>query len=387
MERRECAPSACCPSPARPPGKSHSAAATVRAVASKMLAGLGTFRRGELALARGLRGAAAVVLPLIVGAATGHLQYGGDIGPRAPPPRLAPLPRQARRPGAATGHLQYGGYMALGALPAGFASFHGETRSRVAAVVLASLGMAVSTFVGATTAAAAPWLLVPIIAVWAYFTGLAVSLGVWAAMAIFQWPGALLISRAPPADPAEAALRAGLVLAGGLLHAVFVAGSWALRPGLRERTTLAASYQALADYASSLAFGSIDPPAAAPFPAQVVLDDPNPFLEPALRQAYVDLLEEAERLRAALAALASQPPERRLAADAARILRRIAEALLAKRAEQAALVSTLDQEIARLTIADGRWSGEALLGSFPAVARLLARLIETGAQRKGGVAR
>jgi len=308
-----------------------------------MLAGLGTFRRDGVALARGLRGAAAVVLPLVVGAATGHLQYGA--------------------------------YMALGALPAGFASFHGETRSRLAAVVLASLGMAVSTFVGASTAAAAPWLLVPIVAAWAYFTGLSVSLGVRAAVAVFQWPIALLISMALPADPAEAALRAGLVLAGGLLHAVFVAASWTLRPGLRERTTLAASYQALADYASRLASGSMEPPAAAPFPAHAVLDDPNPLLEPALRRACVDLLEEAERLRAALAALASQPHERRLAADAARILHRIAEALLARRAGQAALVSTLDGEITGLTIvadADCRWPGEALLGSFRTVGRILA---------------
>src|SRR5260221_434082 len=52
-----------------------------------MLAGLVTFRRGELALARGLRGAAAVVLPLVVGAATGHLQYGGGRRPAPPPPR------------------------------------------------------------------------------------------------------------------------------------------------------------------------------------------------------------------------------------------------------------------------------------------------------------
>src|SRR5882672_1165013 len=321
-----------------------------------MLAGLVTFRRGELALARGLRGAAAVVLPLVVGAATGHLQYGG--------------------------------YMALGALPAGFASFHGETRSRVAAVVLASLGMAVSTFVGASTAAAAPWLLVPIVAGWAYLTGLAVSLGVRAAVAVFQWPIALLISMALPADPAEAALRAGLVLAGGLLHALFVAASWAWRPGLRERTPLAAAYRALADYALRLASGTVEPPAAAAFPANAVLDDPNPLLEPALRRAYVDLLEEAERLRAALAALASQPHERRLAADAARILHRIAEALLARRAGQAALVSTLDEEITGVTIvadADCRWPGEALLGSFRAVGRILAELIEPGAQREAGV--
>src|SRR5258706_2875760 len=182
-----------------------------------MLAGLVTLRRGELGFARGLRGAAAVVLPFVVGGTTGHLQYGA--------------------------------YMALGALPAGFASFHGETRSRVAAVVLASLGMSVSTFVGASTAGAAPWLLVSIVAIFAYFTGLAVSLGVRTAVAVFQWPIALLISMALPADPAEAALRAGLVLAGGLLHAPFVPASWARRPGFRGKTNLATPYQALADYA------------------------------------------------------------------------------------------------------------------------------------------
>src|SRR5260221_1614609 len=140
-----------------------------------MLAGLVTFRPNGLALARVLRGAAAVVLPLVVGAATGHLQYGG--------------------------------YMALGALPAGFASFHGETRSRVAAVVLASLGMAVSTFVGAATAAAAPWLLLPIVAAWAYITGLAVSLRLPGAPAGFPWPVALPLPLARPAHPAAAAPR------------------------------------------------------------------------------------------------------------------------------------------------------------------------------------
>jgi hypothetical protein len=159
--------------------------------------GLVTFRRGGIALGRGLRGAAAVVLPLVIGGATGHIQSGA--------------------------------YIALGALPAGFVSFQGETRSRVAAVVLASLGMSVSTFVGASTAAVAPWLLVPIVAVWAYFTGLAVCLGVRAAVAVFQWPIALLISVSLPAGPAEAALHAALVLAGALLHTIFVAASWTLR--------------------------------------------------------------------------------------------------------------------------------------------------------------
>jgi len=329
----------------------------VRAVASKLLAALGTFRRDEIALARGLRGAAAVVLPLVIGGASGHIQYGA--------------------------------FMALGALPAGFASFQGETRSRVAAIVLASIGMSISTFVGAATAAAAPWLLVPIVGVWAYFTGLSVCLGTTASIAIFQWPIALLISMALPADPAEAALRTGFVLAGGLLHAVFVAASWTLRPGLRERTALAASYQALADYALRLTSGATDPPAASAFAANAVLDDPNPFLEPALRRIYVDLLEEAEHLRATLAALASQLHAGRLTAEAARILHRIAEVLLATRAEQADLVSMLDDDIGRLTIpanADCLWPGEALFRELRAVARTLAELIEPAADGKGCVA-
>jgi len=79
--------------------------------------------------------------------------------------------------GSATGHLSYGAFAALGALPAGFASFQGVARTRLAAVSMASLGIAISTFVGATTAAVAPWLLVAVVIVWGYLIGLAVSLG------------------------------------------------------------------------------------------------------------------------------------------------------------------------------------------------------------------
>jgi hypothetical protein len=79
--------------------------------------------------------------------------------------------------GWASGHLDSGAFAALGALPAGFASFQKVTRSRLAAVVVASLGMAVSTCIGATTAATIPWLLVPVVLVWGYVTGLMVCLG------------------------------------------------------------------------------------------------------------------------------------------------------------------------------------------------------------------
>jgi hypothetical protein len=48
---------------------------------------------------------------------------------------------------------------------AGIASFQGESRTRIAGVVLASIGMALSTFIGATMAATSGWLLVPIVAI------------------------------------------------------------------------------------------------------------------------------------------------------------------------------------------------------------------------------
>jgi hypothetical protein len=65
--------------------------------------------------------------------------------------------------GWATGHIEYGAFAALGALPAGFAAYQGVTRSRIAAIVVASAGMALTAFVGATTAATLPWLLIPVV--------------------------------------------------------------------------------------------------------------------------------------------------------------------------------------------------------------------------------
>src|SRR4051812_28719210 len=100
------------------------------------LARLGPFDWHALSLPRAVRGALGVTLPLLVGWLTGHIEYGG--------------------------------YTALGALPAGFASFEGQTRGRVVGVLVASAGMAVATFVGATAAAGAPWLLPLVVAVWAY---------------------------------------------------------------------------------------------------------------------------------------------------------------------------------------------------------------------------
>ena len=176
-----------------------------------MLLRLGPFRWSAIAPARGARVAVGVVVPLVIGWACGRLDLGA--------------------------------FAALGALSAGTASLRGVARTRVLAVAVASLGMALSTFIGATIAAADLWLLVPAVIGFGYIAGLAVSLGPTASVAVLQWSVALLVAVGLPLAPREAAARAALVLAGGLLQGVLVACSWAVRAGTGERVAVAHSYR------------------------------------------------------------------------------------------------------------------------------------------------
>jgi len=315
----------------------------------RRLARLGPFRWSGLLPSRAGRVALGVALPLVVGWFTGHVEYGA--------------------------------YMALGALPAGFASFQGHTRSRIAAVALATIGMALSTFVGATTAAGAPWLLPAIVAIWAYVTGLSVCLGPAASVAVLQWSVALLIAVGLPFGAAQAAVRSAFVLAGGLLQAALVAVSWAFRTGATERTALAQSYRALSAYASHLATGTSMAPPPAAFPAGMALADANPLLREPERLLFLDLLEEAERVRTSLAALATHEVHasdvRSLMSEGAIVLELAAEAITARSVRRLALVSELSARVARLTIdadARWRWSGESVVGELRAIVRILQGL-------------
>ncbi|MGW6745939.1 FUSC family protein [Streptomyces sp. NPDC055025] len=284
--------------------------------------------------------------------------------------------------GAAGGHLDYGAFASLGALPAGFTSFQGVTRSRVTAVALASVGMAVSTFVGGTTAAAAPWMLVPVVIVWGYIVGLAVCLGPRLSVAAIQWSVALLIAVAIPLGPRDAALRAGLVLAGGLFQGILVALSWAFRRGDRERAALAESYRLLAAYASRLAAGHFGPPPARPFPAAAALADPNPLLSAAVRLNHLGLLEQAERVRTSLAALAESAADGLSEAvsdfaAAARALDLVADTLSSGHADRVERAGELRQYVTELGAHSGtrtHWAAEALFGQLRAVTGELARL-------------
>jgi uncharacterized membrane protein YccC len=285
--------------------------------------------------------------------------------------------------GSAAGHLEYGAFAALGALPAGFASFQGVARSRVASVAVATAGMAVSTFVGAIAAATAPWLLVAAVIVWGYLIGLTVCLGPRLSVATLQWGAALMVAAGLPLGPGPAGVRAGLVLAGGLLQGLLVAGSWVVRPSGAERKAMAGTYWDLARYASGVAAGRLDAPPSVAFPAAHVLEDPNPLLREATQLSFLDLLEEAERLRASLAALATEVAHAApdgaaqlgaLSADAAVALDLVAAALSARRRDRAERASELTRRAAALADAGGRPIVEALSGQLRAVAGIVGDL-------------
>ncbi len=306
----------------------------------------GPFRWADLRVAGALRAGAGMVTPLAVGLVTGHLEYGA--------------------------------FAALGAMPAGLVTFQGFSRTRVTAVVLAAFGMAAATFVGSMAADGNGWWLVPAVMVFSYLAGLMVTLGQRLAVAGLQLPIALLIASGIPLRPGDAALRAVLVLAGGLWQATLVVASWAFLPGGRERSSLAAVYRELGAYAaehgSQPADADVAPPSAT-FGTDV-LKDPNPLLRAPDRARLMLLLEEAGRIRVSLAAVASFGPQRSVLEPTARVLDGLADALGTWRGHHHR-AAALEQTLAAIELPQDtawRWAAAALLGQMRAAVRLLASL-------------
>jgi uncharacterized membrane protein YccC len=286
--------------------------------------------------------------------------------------------------GIATGKIEYGSYAALGAVPAGFVSFRGISRTRVLAVFFAAAGMAVSTFVGATTAASRPWLLVPAVFAWAYVTGVLAALGPTALAVTLQWPVALLIASALPLGPGPAVVRAALVLAGGLWQALLVVTSWAVSRGNAERTALATTYADLAGYASDVVAGRQTPPSPLQLTASYVLRDPNPLMRTSAREYMLELAEEAERIRATLTALSigphgtsPGPGPRRILDGAARGLTELAAAIGDRPGLRAGHLAAVRSALDGISPGDGTgslWAAESLLSQLRSASRIAERL-------------
>jgi uncharacterized membrane protein YccC len=206
---------------------------------------------------------------------------------------------------AAAGQPLDGVSAAFGALITGFASRQGVYRTRAAAMIVTLLILALSGFTGIASAAF-PALTVVVIAVWCLVFGLIGALGTTAMSISFNSVVALILFSNPPYDTANAFTQALMILAGGALQTVLLILVWPLQRSRAERDALATAYGSLASYAAAVEPHDLGLPETRTLSAlATVLADPQPFVNRDELAAYLVLADEAERLRASLAALAT----------------------------------------------------------------------------------
>jgi hypothetical protein len=229
-----------------------------------------------------------------------------------------------------------GAFGVIGAVSVGFGSFQGAYRSRAAVMIYASAGMAIAWFLGALSAGNSVAAVV-LAAAFAFNAGYFVSVGAGASFVALQCGVAMMIAEGFPSSAHDAALRAGVILAGGLAQTVLVVGVWPMRRFSAERRSTAPVFASLASYARGIAGGH----ATAPEPHTLAstmapVEDPHPLGSAEHTLVFQALLDEAERIRASLAAIAVRQPslakaDRDCAADFARavadVLAEIADAL------------------------------------------------------------
>jgi uncharacterized membrane protein YccC len=203
--------------------------------------------------------------------------------------------------GSAAGHLTDGVIAAAGALPPGIAGMTGGFRSRTGVIAVVSIGTGVSTFVGGLVAGhLAPTLVV--LAVWGAAAGLLVSLGREATIVGTQAVVGLAVFGRFPGSVSTSALHAGWVFAGGALQGVLVA---VFRPPGhfgRERQVLAHAYLSLAALAHDVHQPGLPAGTAVEEAAELVSRRHGDDVD-ALR----GLVDEADRIRLELQSLATFP--------------------------------------------------------------------------------
>lgn len=171
-------------------------------------------------------------------------------------------------------------------------------------MVLASCAMAVAISVG-SIAGVSGVAATLVASGFALAGGLLTALGPAGAFIGLQAMVAVVIAGGFASGPADAAWRAGAVLGGGLVQTALVALVWPFRRFGHERRAVAAVYRTLADYASTLASASPGTPEPHTLAATASpLEDPQPFARAEEMLVFVALLDEAERVRAGLAAVA-----------------------------------------------------------------------------------
>jgi uncharacterized membrane protein YccC len=171
--------------------------------------------RSSLQLTRGLRYAAGVGAPLLVGVAVDRLIEGVAVS--------------------------------TGALLVGLTDSGAPYRRRVPAMLVASLVVARATFVGELVGAHDA-LTVVILALASFVTGLCISAGLWAYLVALMGPVTFVGAASVPTDGPHALGRAALVFAGGFLEVALVLVAWRVDPELPERVAVARLYRSVAEW-------------------------------------------------------------------------------------------------------------------------------------------
>lgn len=263
-------------------------------------------------------------------------------------------------------------FIAIGGVSAGFGAFQGAYRSRAATIFFAAAGMAISLAVGTisghSTAAQCA-----VAAAWGLGSGVLVAFGPAPEFVALQSTVAVIVAGAYPAPLHDAIGRGLLVLLGGVVQLVLTVSLWPLRRFDAERQAIANLYQNLADYAAALpAHGHVPPDPNAPAGASLVHQDPHPFARTAEVLVFRGLVDEADRIRASLAALAARFAESDgfFARHLWLILNELAAAVREGRAPAAMadVWATLDATVA------ARGGGDARLPALMAQLRSAARM-------------
>lgn len=282
-----------------------------------------------------VRNAAAVVLPLAAGIASGHVGVGLGI--------------------------------AAGALNTMFTDQPGPYRLRMQRMLLTALAAGVSAFTGSVLGAH-PLLLVLAALLWGIGGGLLVALGTDAGRAGLTSMILLVITAADPRPAGDALGAAALIFGGGALQTLFAIAAWPLQRYRPERQALAGICRQLAESARQQAESTQAPPVT-----QALLDVEN-LLHGAHRargevmERFRVLAELVERIRLELLALGDLRP--RLApGEAPATLERLLE--YAARALEA-MATALDRGTSPLNAA-------AAMEGFEAAEAGLAKLATSAA--------
>lgn len=130
--------------------------------------------------------------------------------------------------GIGTGHATQGMMATAGAFSVGFGSFQELRHSRLAPMLVAAIGMCISSWIG-TLAGLSSIATILVSAIWGLLYGTVWTLSpgtAWTALQCLIW---LVISTAFPRSGLQALTRGSFVLAGGLLQVSFVLALWRIQ--------------------------------------------------------------------------------------------------------------------------------------------------------------